>query len=85
MVLFPGAGSQKAPAPLISHALSSQAAVSQLYLHRKGQVANTCLPKTTRREEGIQECLHSFHLGIVYCHSCSFSRPRGVCRALYES
>ena len=31
----------------------------QLYFHEKGQVANTCVPKTTRREKKIQKSLYT--------------------------
>lgn len=62
-VIFPGTEGQKAFVPLTPQlCLHSQRCASNSYIHEKGRVANTCVPKTSPsgREKGIQKCLNIF-------------------------
>lgn len=59
-VIAPGNEGQKPSFPNTAHIHSASNSVPPALFPEKGQVANSCVPKATRREKKIQKSLYTF-------------------------
>lgn len=76
-VIAPGTEGQKPSFPNTAHVHSASNSVPPALFPEKGQVANSCVPKATRREKKIQKSSIPFSKE-VYCHSCSVKKTRRI-------